>query len=102
MKNENGAVMFGLSAFALFGVSSLIFCVPAIVALILYFTVPISIWWFIGIVIAWVVYWIVYFLMVVFGRWGATLEEETKNQNPNKNPYSHKGPVGTNKDNENK
>lgn len=92
-KEEKGAKMFGLTAFALFGLSSLIFCIPAIVALILHFTLDISIWWFVGIVIAWVVYWIFYFLMVLFGRWGQTLERETKDQNPNKNPYSHTGPV---------
>ncbi|MBQ9467438.1 MAG: hypothetical protein IJU52_00320 [Clostridia bacterium] len=100
-KEEKGAKMFGLTAFALFGVTSLIFCIPAIVALILYFTVPISIWWFIGICIGWVVYWVVYFFMVLFGRWGQTLERETANQNANKNPYSHVGPVETKKGNDN-
>lgn len=92
-KEEKGVKMFGVAAFALFGLCSMIFCIPALVALILYFTVGISIWWFLGIAIAWMVYWIVYFIAVLLGRWGQSLEEESKNKNPNKNPYSHQGPV---------
>jgi len=92
-ESDKGGKMFGLSVTLLFAIGSLIFCVPAIVLLILHFTIDISIWWFIGVVIAWILYWVGLYLMTLLGRWGAQTEKEDAQKNPNKNPYSHKGPV---------
>ena len=98
-REDKGTTLFGLSVFTLIGIGSLIFCIPAIVLLVLHFVLDnFSIWWFVGVVIAWVLYWIFLYLMVILGRWGARTEEEEKTRNPNVNPYSHVGPVETKKD----
>ena len=92
-EEKKGDKMFGLSVTLLFAIGSLIFCIPAIVLLVLHFTIDISIWWFIGVVAAWILYWVGLYLMTLLGRWGAQSEKEDAQRNPNKNPYSHKGPV---------
>ena len=56
----------------------------------LYFVKGISIWWFIGIAIAWGVFWLGAYILLLFSRWGAKMEKEDASKNENKNPYSQK------------
>ena len=84
-----GSFFRGLFFFLFWRISSFLLTLPAWVTLILHFTLGISIWWFWGLLIAWFVLGILRYILIRFGRWGASIEEET-NQSPNKNPYSSK------------
>ena len=92
-ENQNkGGKLFGLSVTVALAIGSLIFCIPAITALVLHFVKGISIWWCIGAAVAWVAYWLGAYILLLFSRWGARTEKEEAAKNENKNPYSQKNP----------
>ena len=82
-----GSILFGLLFFIFLRVDSWLCSLPAWLTLILHFTVGLSIWWFWGTLIVWIAVGILRYLLILFGRWGASSEEPYKE---NRNPYSVK------------
>ena len=75
--------------FLFFSLSSWLCSVPMWLTLILHFVLGLSIWWFWGTLIAWLLVGLLRFCLIRFGRWGA---KETAAAPPrkNRNPYSAK------------
>ncbi len=86
-RKNAGEYILGFLFFMIFRISSWLCSVPMWLTLILHFTVGLSIWWFIGTLIAWIVAGLIRYLLICFGRWGAAAEDPVKE---NKNPYSTK------------
>ena len=78
----------GLAYFLFFRLGSLLLCLPAWLLLVFHFTFDISIWWFIGYIIAWFVLGVLRFALIIFARYGARDEQALQNAQKNKNPYS--------------
>ena len=83
------SILGGLLFFIFLRVDSWLCSLPAWITLILHFTVGLSIWWFWGTLFVWIAAGILRYLLILFGRWGASGEETPKE---NKNPYSAKNP----------
>ena len=84
------SVLTGLLFFLFLRFDSWLCSLPAWLTLILHFTVGLSIWWFWGTLFVWIAAGILRYLLILFGRWGASGKEPVK---PNKNPYSAKDPA---------
>lgn len=81
MKNKVGSFFFGLFFTLFFRVESYLFSTPALVALILHFVLDISLWWFFGMLIAWLCFGTIRYLVILFARRCSTPTPYRENKN---------------------
>ena len=70
-------------------ISSWVCSVPMWATLICHFVFGLSIFWFWLTLIAWLLVGVIHYLLIMFGRWGASASDRNADK-PNKNPSSQK------------